>query len=280
MDSLDPTAIERATELLANAEALVICAGAGMGVDSGLPDFRGSQGFWRAYPLFEKLGMTFADVANPHWFQTDPAQAWGFYGHRLNLYRATQPHAGFTTLLKWARRASLGHMVFTSNVDGHFQISGFGDEAVVEAHGSIHFLQCLNACGQATFSADSVTVAIDSTCMRATGDLPKCPSCGGLARPNILMFGDSDWDGSRSSSRGKKCHAWLKSLPSENILVIECGAGKAIPTVRFFSQQLIIGKKAKVIRINPREEGLIFEDDGLALRSGAKAAIEAIDARL
>lgn len=217
MDSLDPTAIERAAELLANTEALVICAGAGMGVDSGLPDFRGSQGFWRAYPLFEKLGMTFADVANPHWFQTDPAQAWGFYGHRLNLYRATQPHVGFTTLLKWARRASLGHMVFTSNVDGHFQISGFGDEAVV---------------------------------------------------------------GSRSSSRGKKCHAWLKSLPSENIVVIECGAGKAIPTVRFFSQQLIIGKKAKVIRINPREEDLIFEDDGLALRSGAKAAIEAIDARL
>ena len=58
-----------------------------MGVDSGLPDFRGTQGFWRAYPLYAKLGLDFASMANPRWFTTDPAFAWGFYGHRLELYR-------------------------------------------------------------------------------------------------------------------------------------------------------------------------------------------------
>ena len=47
--------VEKAAKVIKSAEALVIGAGAGMGVDSGLPDFRGDQGFWRAYPPYEKL---------------------------------------------------------------------------------------------------------------------------------------------------------------------------------------------------------------------------------
>src|SRR5271168_2192516 len=94
-------AIHRAAGLLGTADALLIGAGAGMGVDSGLPDFRGSQGFWRAYPLYEKLGLDFASMANPRWFDEDPTFAWGFYGHRLELYRRTAPHRGFAVLARW-----------------------------------------------------------------------------------------------------------------------------------------------------------------------------------
>src|SRR5688572_30975326 len=86
----------RAAAAIASADAILIGAGAGMGVDSGLPDFRGDQGFWNAYPPFR--GMKFADVSNPIWFRSDPAQAWGFFGHRLQLYRETLPHSGFGIL--------------------------------------------------------------------------------------------------------------------------------------------------------------------------------------
>src|ERR1051326_3225512 len=79
---------------------LVITAGAGMGVDSGLPDFRGPEGFWKAYPAIAKLGLSFSQMADPSWFETDSALAWAFYGHRLNLYRRTIPHFGFQLLLK------------------------------------------------------------------------------------------------------------------------------------------------------------------------------------
>ncbi len=50
---------------LRRADALVISTGAGMGVDSGLPDFRGDRGFWNAYPMYERLGLSFVDAANP-----------------------------------------------------------------------------------------------------------------------------------------------------------------------------------------------------------------------
>ena len=85
---LEPV-LERAAQSIENADAILITAGAGMGVDSGLPDFRGAEGFWKAYPAIAKLGLSFSQMANPAWFETDPALAWAFYGHRLNLYRRT-----------------------------------------------------------------------------------------------------------------------------------------------------------------------------------------------
>src|SRR6478752_6346225 len=90
-----------ARQALEECDALLIAAGAGMGVDSGLPDFRGTEGFWRAYPPLAELGLRFEEVANPTWFDRDPQLAWGFYGHRLNLYRATEPHEGFSVLRRW-----------------------------------------------------------------------------------------------------------------------------------------------------------------------------------
>ena len=63
-----------------------------MGVDSGLPDFRGKEGFWKAYPALARANMCFTRIANPVSFTRNPELAWGFYGHRLNLYRDTVPH--------------------------------------------------------------------------------------------------------------------------------------------------------------------------------------------
>ena len=62
-------------EHLKQADGLLITAGAGMGVDSGLPDFRGDQGFWKAYPPLKHLGKSFVDMATPELFYTDPKLA-------------------------------------------------------------------------------------------------------------------------------------------------------------------------------------------------------------
>jgi len=82
-------------------------------------------------------------MANPHWFDADPKLAWAFYGHRKNLYKATEPHRGFQIMLNWARREKKhAYFVFTSNVDGHFQKAGFNEDAVYEVHGSINHFPC------------------------------------------------------------------------------------------------------------------------------------------
>jgi len=140
------SAIDRAASLLKQADALIVAAGAGMGVDSGLPDFRGREGFRRAYPALRESGIDFYSIASPSAFVSALERAWGFYGHRLALYRKTVPHPGFELLKKWGQRMPHGLSVFTSNVDGHLQLSGFDPVHVHECHGSIHHLQCLQPC--------------------------------------------------------------------------------------------------------------------------------------
>ena len=111
---------EEAAQMIKKARTLIITAGAGMGVDSGLPDYRGEKGFWKSYPMYEPLGINYYDAANPSHFSRDPAFGWGFYAHRIDLYRQTVPHRGFFLLQEWIKRFGMEHFVVTSNVDGQF----------------------------------------------------------------------------------------------------------------------------------------------------------------
>jgi len=121
-DSPSSEDIRRAAAAIHGAKALVFTSGAGMGVDSGLPDFRGPQGFWRAYPALRDRGIKLSSMSTPHWFKDDPTFAWGFFGHRYNLYKNAEPHDGFRIILNWCRKMENGYFAFTSNVDGHLQV--------------------------------------------------------------------------------------------------------------------------------------------------------------
>jgi NAD-dependent SIR2 family protein deacetylase len=273
----DDRKLQQAAEAVASAEALLIGAGAGMGVDSGLPDFRGDHGFWKAYPPYQKLGLNFVALANPDWFERDPALAWGFYGHRMNLYRATQLHDGFRILLTWAQRLRHGAFVFTSNVDGHFQRAGFPAERIYEVHGAIDWMQCLRHCGIGVIPADASPVTVDETTMRAVEPLPACPRCGTLARPNILMFGDAEWDFSRAYPQEERLNSWLQAVSGARLVIVECGAGTAIPTVRRLCERVTATHDAMLIRINVREPAVPTGQIGLAM--GALEGLRGIDER-
>jgi NAD-dependent SIR2 family protein deacetylase len=269
--------LDRAAELIATADALVIGAGAGMGVDSGLPDFRGPQGFWRAYPPYERLGLNFVDLANPQWFVDDPELAWGFYGHRMGLYRRTEPHEGFAILRRWAERMPRGGFVFTSNVDGHFQHAGFDLDRIVEVHGTLVAMQCLDECGIGIFPSEPFAVAIDEETMRAIPPLPACPRCGAVARPNVLMFGDWGWDSSRTDPQHRRLDSWLRALDGERLVIVELGAGRAVPTVRITCEEIARRCRGTLIRINPREPDV--PAGHLSLPRGALDALRTIDQR-
>ena len=264
MESELEVMLDRAAAAIRDADALLVTAGAGIGVDSGLPDFRGNEGFWRAYPPLQRLGISFYDMANPFWFKRDPELAWGFYGHRLGLYRSTQPHDGFRILGEWSARCPNGSFVFTSNVDGQFQRAGFEGDRILECHGSIHHLQCLNHCGEIT-PADPFEVMVDDETFRAIPPLPCCPRCGSLARPNVLMFGDWAWLPDRTDAQERRFADWVNHLGGTRLAIVEIGAGTAVPTVRMTSEQLARRPGARLIRINVRETQVPGDHIGIAL---------------
>ncbi len=269
MSSGYQAAFERAAALIDQADGILITAGAGMGVDSGLPDFRGGQGFWGTYPALGRVGMRFESIASPQAFEDNPQLAWGFYGHRLNLYRTTQPHAGFSILQRLAAEMPRGAFVFTSNVDGQFQKAGFKDVAICEVHGSIHHLQCMQGCAGDIWSAQEFQPLVDEAQCLLTSELPVCRECNGLARPNILMFGDWGWLEFRERLQNLRLNSWLDSV--ERPMVIELGAGLQIPTVRMLGESL----DAPLIRINPRAAQVAHSRD-VSLPLGALAGLRGI----
>jgi len=271
---LDTSVLIHVGELLSQADGLVIAAGAGMGVDSGLPDFRGNDGFWKAYPALGRARMNFYEVASPQTFELDPRLAWGFYGHRLQLYRNTLPHQGFAILRRWADQMQHGAFVFTSNVDGQFEKADYDVDRIVEVHGSIHHLQCMRRCTPAIWPADAFEPLVDAETCRLTNELPLCLRCGALARPNILMFGDEGWVQQRQAAQMRRLQAWLAQV--ERPLVIEIGAGTAVATVRHFSHQVILSWGGRLVRINPADP-LVPTPQDVGIAAGALEALHALD---
>lgn len=252
--------IEKARILLDEADAILITAGAGMGVDSGLPDFRANSGFWQAYPVAKERHLSFEALANPEWFERDPSLAWAFYGHRLNLYRQTIPHNGFTILRELCKAKGDNYFIITSNVDGQFQKAGFDDERICEIHGSIHHMQCIQDKDHGVWSAEGIEVKVDMDAFKAHAPFPLCPECGAIARPNILMFGDWDWMSRRSDQQMKRFGRWKLDIMNEQkkVAVIEIGAGTAIASIRRMSESAAKQFHTPLIRINPREsQGLL-----------------------
>ena len=132
-------------------------------------------------------------------------------------------------------------------------------------------------CTTAIWPADEFQPEVDEQHCVLTSPLPCCPHCGGLARTNHLMFGDADWLASRVQAPAARQAARLAR--AQRPLVIEIGAGPAIPSVRRFSEQVLRRHSGGLIRINPAKSDVADSlDVGLPCRD--LEALREIDALL
>lgn len=263
-----------AVELIRQADGILITAGAGMSVDSGLPDFRSVGGLWNAYPPLKKFNLQLIDIATPLVYEQHPELAKWFFAHRLNQYRQAEPHEGYAILKRWAKNKQHGYFVFTSNVDGHFRKAGFLENRIYECHGTLDRLQCVNNCqNQSWWSYDYNPVTDDEQCI-VVSESPICSNCGGLARQNVMMFNDYTYCESYQLGKYALLNEWLRQTQCP--VVIEIGAGKVVPTVRTFSERIAKQKKSGLIRINSIEAG-VPKMHFLSLEIGGLNALRAID---
>jgi NAD-dependent deacetylase len=160
---------ERVAALLRGGRLNVALTGAGASTESGLPDFRSRDGLWaRTDP---------SRVASASAFRRDPAAFYAFYQDRLAVLTAAVPNAAHRAL---ARLEHLGmlHLIVTQNVDGLHQQAG--SREVVEVHGNLREARCAGC-------AILVPIAEMAGPVRE-GALPRCGRCGGLLRPNVVLF--------------------------------------------------------------------------------------------
>jgi len=176
-------------------------------------------------------------------------------------------------LQEWIAQFELDYFIATSNVDGQFQKAGFSDNKILEVHGSIHHLQCTIPCNHDIWPNQAEYI-IDERTMRAAAT-PRCPHCNNVSRPNILMFGDYAWLHQRTADQENNFDSYLKKNSQNSMVVIEIGAGTAIPTIRNLSEQLGRRQRTRVLRINPREPQI--NAPHLSFSSGAVSTLRQID---
>jgi NAD-dependent SIR2 family protein deacetylase len=171
-----------------------------------------------------------------------------------------------------------GSFVVTSNVDGHFFFADFPAERILEKHGDIHRYQCTIPCTGAIWLDRPPILKVDLTTFQAFGELPHCPECGALARPNVLMFNDDAWIPDVTEEQQERYADWLSGLSGRRVVIIECGAGTAIPTIRFAARRAAERSLATLVRINPdHSEG---DESAIVLRFPALQALTRIQQAL
>lgn len=164
---MDPVRV--LNERLATATRVTAITGAGVSAASGVPTFRGEDGLWRTFRAEE--------LATPEAFARDPLLVWEWYDWRRTLIAKCDPNPAHTALAAWSAHA--GFTLITQNVDGLHERAG--STRAIRFHGSIWEMQCAAGCGAPPW--EDRTAPLPSL-------PPRCRSCGGLARPGVVWFGE------------------------------------------------------------------------------------------
>jgi len=246
----DDVMLDRVAERLAGARRVTVLTGAGVSAASGIPTFRGTTGLWKRFRP--------EDLATPEAFASDPPLVWEWYDWRRQLIAACSPNPTHHVLAAWASRWP-GLTVITQNVDGLHERAGL--ETVVRLHGSIWEVQCWAACPASPPRWRDDTVPFTTL-------PPRCPWCGGIARPGVVWFGEAlpaePWE---RASRATVCDVFITAGTSA---IVYPSAG-LIEHAR--------ARGAVVVEINP-DPTPVTESVDVVLRAAAEVAFPEIERRL
>jgi NAD-dependent deacetylase len=208
---------------------LVVLTGAGISAESGINTFRDSGGLWENHRM--------EDVATPAAFKRDPVMVWRFYKDRLKQAKAAKPNAGHLALVKLEQWLGSHFNLITQNVDGLHTAAG--SKRVIEMHGSLH--SCLCAHCQSRYNAAGVDLE---------PDLPSCPACGGILRPDIVWFGELPYHMNEIDGLLQNCDAFM----------VVGTSGVVYPAAGFVMTARYLGAKAMAINLNPIENRDLIDE--------------------
>jgi len=150
-------------------ERVLVITGAGVSADSGIPTFRGKDGYWRNFDP--------AKLATSEAFARDPELVWEWYCDRRQRIRNAQPNAAHAAIAKLAQHTG-EFLLVTQNVDDLHARAGLAKEEMVQIHGDIFVTKC--SCCDFRFHERS----------EERQDIPRCPECDALMRPGVVWFGE------------------------------------------------------------------------------------------
>jgi NAD-dependent deacetylase len=226
---------------------ILVITGSGISADSGIPTFRGKEGYWR------KLDPT--KLATPEAFRANPQLVWDWYSYRRKLVSEAQPNAGHEVIAKLSQTAR-EFLLVTQNVDDLHERAGTRSERMVKIHGDLFLNRCFNA-GCAEQNRE----------LFSERELPKCPKCSSLLRPGVVWFGEA-----LDPKTIQQVDEFLKNGPCDLVLVI--GTTAQFGYIVHWTLRAA-GHSGTIMEINPDDTGLSSVVH-LTVREPASAALPRI----
>lgn len=153
---------------LAGARVVAAFTGAGISAESNIPTFRGDEGIWKKFKPEE--------LANFNAFMKNPQLVWEWYAARKKIIHDAQPNPGHIALVQLEELVD-EVIIITQNIDNLHRRAG--SRHVYELHGNIERNYCIK-CGE----------QYRDELILSGGLPPKCATCGGLVRPDVVWFGE------------------------------------------------------------------------------------------
>jgi len=151
---------------------VLVLTGAGVSAESGIPTFRGKDGYWR------NLDPT--KLATPEAFSRDPQLVWDWYCERRQRIRKARPNAAHEAIAKLAQHAD-EFLLVTQNVDDLHARAGMSAQDMVQIHGDIFVTRC-SRCKFCRFEHEHE--------YEQEHEIPRCSECHALMRPGVVWFGE------------------------------------------------------------------------------------------
>ena len=220
--------------------------GAGISAESGIPTFRGPEGYWTVgSKVYHPM-----ELATHAAFTSQPWDVWRWYLYREAVCRQSPPNPGHNAITELAEQPLLNPVpLMTQNVDGLHRRAGFPITDLFEIHGHIAEMRCAERCSWERFALPGLDLdpeaakTIDDATLERT---LKCPLCGAKGRPHILWF-DEYYEEAlfRSDSA-------LKAMDAVDLVVtVGTSAATNLPVQ---TVQRAVNRGAILIDINPGEE--------------------------
>lgn len=166
------TKIEDFAKIIKESKRIVFFGGAGVSTESGIKDYRSKDGL---YNTVKQYGVSPEEILSKHFFEEKPEIFYDFY--RSYFITSAEPNAAHYALARLEREGKLS-AVITQNIDGLHQSAG--SRNVIELHGTTSVFFCHSCKASAEPFETNKTIA--------SGGIPRCPKCGGVIRPKVVMY--------------------------------------------------------------------------------------------
>jgi NAD-dependent SIR2 family protein deacetylase len=254
-------------ERIQEYENILVLAGAGFSIDSGLPDYDDVHRMVDIAAQHHNVAPYM--IEHPSFYKENPRGAWGMKARVMNIFLTKSPHTGYYKLKELTQSKKKNVFIITSNIDDHFRSAGFDESKLYEIHGRLKILQCINRdCNRKhnLWKLDHIPQEKD---MKLIGNIPKCIYCNDYARPNVCFTDDNSFCNKLRDAQKARYNQWIKAVARKknpNLLIMEVGCGrhkdsiglnkKDDNTFNILSKELVFPSNLnesnmKVIRVNP-----------------------------